>query len=230
MATFAISASQANKCKRDFLFRGIQTAIRDTLLLDKESLYSTTDQLTAEKIATELRQFLPKTATVTDATACIGGSTRAFAHMFDKVNAVEIDPVRYDYLKHNLFVLRCDIVSNIACINGDALVECKRMPGGQDAIFIDPPWGGPEYKNKDRVTLYLSGVPLAEACREFAKYARYIVLKVPVNFDETAFLSSTMDILTLVHKNASLRKMHLLIFHSDLFSHSHSHSHSHLHI
>ena len=216
-ANVAIPSQCANKCKRDFLFRGVQATIRDALILDEESLYSTTDQVTAEKIASDLSTFLPNTATVTDATACIGGSTFAFANVFERVNAVEIDPMRFEYLKHNLVTLKCDIMSNIVCINGDAIVECERMPGGQDAIFIDPPWGGPEYKNKGKVSLYLSGVPLADVCKNFATHTRYIVLKVPVNFDEANFMAATMDALTLIHKNTHLRKMHLLIFQSDNF-------------
>lgn len=211
--SYASSASQcANKCKRDFLFRGVNNVVRDTLLLDEESLYSTTDQLTAEKIASDVSTFIPRTSTITDATACIGGSTHAFANIFERVNAIEIDPLRFDYLKHNLSMLKCN--SNISCINGDARVECKRMVGGQDVIFIDPPWGGPEYKNKGTVSLFLSGTPLADVCRDLASHTQYIVLKVPVNFDETTFLSKTNGVLTLVHKNANLRKMRLLILQS----------------
>lgn len=211
--SYIYSTSQcANKCKRDFLFRGVNNIIRDTLLLDEESLYSTTDQLTAEKIAIDVSTFIPRTSTITDATACIGGSTHAFANIFDRVNAIEIDPLRFNYLTHNLSMLQCN--SNITCINGDAVIECKRILGGQDVIFIDPPWGGPEYKNKGTVSLFLSGIPLADVCKDLASYTRYIVLKVPVNFDEANFLLKTGGVLTLVHKNTNLRKMRLLIFQS----------------
>ena len=192
--------------KRDFLFRYITPSLRNQLLLDDEALYSTTDQLTAEKITQDILKYVPSTATITDATACIGGSAHSFAQTFTKVYAIEIDPTRFTYLQNNVNVLSD---ANVVCVHGDALQECVRIK--QDVIFIDPPWGGPEYKNRDRVSLFLSHIPLHEVCKTLSKHTKYIVIKVPTNFDDTAFYEATSASLQFVHKNTSLRKMNLII-------------------
>jgi predicted RNA methylase len=160
----------------------------------------------AEKITQDILKFVPSTATITDATACIGGSAHSFAQTFAKVFAIEIDPTRFNYLQNNVNVLSD---ANIVCIHGDALKECVRIK--QDVIFIDPPWGGPEYKNRARVSLYLSNIPLHDVCKTLSKHTQYIVIKVPTNFDDVAFYAATSASLQLVHKNTSLRKMNLII-------------------
>lgn len=194
--------------KRDFLFRFLSPSVRSLLRFDEEALYSTTDQLTADKICKDLLKFVPSNGVVTDATACIGGSCASFAKTYFKVHAIEIDRVKYDYLRHNMMIMGLSEV--VDCLCGDALVVCPTLR--QDLIFIDPPWGGPEYKLCSSISLFLSGKSLASVCCTLSPYTKYIALKVPTNFDETAFLQEVEGKLTRVHRNTNLRKMHLLIF------------------
>jgi len=219
--------------KKDFLFRFVNPDIRKKIKLDEEALYSTTDQVTADKITRDILNYIPKFSTITDATACIGGSTYSFAQSFSNVIAIENNKDRFDYLQYNMNILtssqsslnnfhntHCNIYNklqqlhnysnNVECRFGDALIECQKQ--FQDAIFIDPPWGGPEYKTLDKVQLYLSGLPLHEVCEKIYKYTDYIILKVPVNFDEMAFIVATQSFMELQRKNSQLRKMNLLIF------------------
>jgi len=197
--------------KRDFLFRFVQSNIRSYIKMDEESLYSTTDQLTADRISKDMLKFIPNTSTVTDATACIGGTAYSFSQHFHKVNAIEIDTQRFKLLTNNLNILLKDIDKhNVTCYNSDSLLICNNLQ--QNAIFIDPPWGGPDYKQNSKLSLYLSNIELSLVCRELYKYTDYIVIKVPTNFDEQVFIEKTCLFLQLVHKNTTLRKMHLLIF------------------
>jgi len=202
--------------KRDFLFRFVPTLIRNNLQLDEEALYSTTDQVTADKITNEILKYIPKTSIITDATACIGGTSYSFMQVFDYVIAIELNEQRFKFLINNINELKkikyssSINIENIKCVHGDALIECKKQ--WQDAIFIDPPWGGPEYKMLDKVSLKLSNIELSTACEEISKYTRFIILKVPVNFDENIFLENTKHFMNLIHKNEHLRKIHLLIF------------------
>ena len=193
--------------KKDFLFRFLPTHVRNALQFDEEALYSTTDQLTAEKICKDLLKVVSSNATLTDATACIGGSCFSMSKVFKKVFAIEIDPQRFHFLCQNVNTLGVHDV--VTCLHGDAMLICKELQ--QDLIFLDPPWGGPEYKNLSAVSLSLSGVPLAEVCKELSEYAMYIAIKVPKNFDELTFLSDTHGVLEIVLKNTNLRKMHLLV-------------------
>jgi len=200
--------------KKDFLFRFVPSEIRKQLKLDTEALFSTTDQLTADKITKDILKFIPATSRITDATACVGGSAFSFLQNFSHVIAIEYDKIRFTYLKDNIDILSKTIQpsteNTIECRNGNALTECIKQY--QDAIFIDPPWGGPEYKTQQTVELYLSHLPLSEVCRQFYPYTKYIILKVPTNFDEQTFIEHTAKFMTKVHKNAQLRKMNIHIF------------------
>lgn len=193
--------------KRDFLFRFVPINQRSKLLMDEESLYSTTDQLTADKISRELLKIIPATSIVTDATACVGGSAYSLSKVFSFVNAIEIDETRFDYLVNNIKLLGS---TNIQCIYGNAIEQCKMLK--QDLIFLDPPWGGPEYKKHEKVSLELSNITISKVCEELSYYTKFIAIKVPTNFDETTFNQNTKDILNLVYKNIHLRKMNLLVY------------------
>jgi 16S rRNA G966 N2-methylase RsmD len=196
--------------KRDFLFKFLPKSIRTKLLLDEEALYSVTDQGTADKITTELLKFVPTNAVITDGTACIGGNTFSFSRTFQHINAVELDPQRFRYLKHNMETLG---VENVACFQGDILNHAGVL--AQSLLFLDPPWGGPEYKQKEILDLDLSGIPLDEVCRRFAPTTQYIALKTPANFHLEAFVKRVSDCMRLVYTNVRLRKIHLYIFQSN---------------
>jgi hypothetical protein len=193
--------------KRDFYFRHVPPDVRARLVLDHEASYSVTDQVTADKITKDIRLFVPYGATITDGTACAGGNTYSFAKSFRHVNAIEIDPKRYSYLLNNMSVLGA---SNVRCILGDAYRQCRMQH--QDVVFLDPPWGGPDYKNTTSIRLYLSNRELSEFCADISLYCRYIAIKVPVNFRADAFDNDVRGVLERVHYNTGLRKMHLIIY------------------
>jgi len=120
--------------------------------------------------------------TVTDAMACIGGDTLSFAKEFKKINAVELDPIRFEYLKHNMDLFEC---KNIDFYNDDYLNIMKKL--NQDVIYIDPPWGGPDYKNKKSLRLSIGETKLETLCDQIIeqKLCKLLVLKLPYNYDLT---------------------------------------------
>ena len=193
--------------KRDFLFRFIPVEKRKLLRFDEEAFYSVTDQYTADKISRELKKQCPQAQLITDATACIGGNSFSFSKHFPFVQAIELDKIRYDYLKANLQTLE---TINVACYWGDCIDVVPYLK--QDLVFLDPPWGGPSYKDKKSIDLYLSGVELSEVCKIVKPYCRYLALKVPQNFDLEKFTMRTKGYMALVYRNTELRKMQLLIY------------------
>jgi 16S rRNA G966 N2-methylase RsmD len=193
--------------KRDFLFRFVEPPIRYLIRLDSEAFYSTTDQLTANKIAKIITQIVPPDAVVTDATACVGGATYAFAQVFRRVVAIELDKTRYDFLRHNVTVL--GMGERVQCMWGDARQICPTLC--QDIIFLDPPWGGPDYKTQEKVSLFLSGEKLSDVCRNMATSTKYIAIKVPTNFDHATFRAEVNDFAVIALCETQLRKMHLLV-------------------
>jgi 16S rRNA G966 N2-methylase RsmD len=193
--------------KRDFLFKFLPKGVRNKLKLDEEALFSVTDQLTADKITNELLKFISCEATITDGTACIGGNTFSLSRIFQHVNAVELDKTRYEYLMHNLDALGVD---NVSCYFGDIMDWLPNLD--HTLLFLDPPWGGPEYKTQDLVDLYLSSIPLANVCERCCSTTKYIALKTPTNFNIDKFLEDTKSYMTLIHKNTKLRKLNLYLF------------------
>jgi len=193
--------------KKDFLFRGINENIRKQILLDDEANYSTTDQVTATKIAKDISKFVHINSNITDATACIGGSAYSLTKYFNNITAIEKDERRYNYLVHNMEIL--SVKDKVKCLCGDSINICKMI--NQYCIFIDPPWGGPEYKTQDQVDLFISEKPLHEVCRELAEYTNIIALKVPKNFNIENFSKNIESFAKIEHKNYDLRKMHLII-------------------
>ena len=223
--------------KRDFLFKYVPAPQRTLLKLDEEAAYSVTDQVTADRMTQDLVRVLgpgvAKSATLCDATACIGGNAMSFARAFKHVVAIESDSTRFAYLQHNLQVMG---FHNVHCVHGDSVKEVswnhamvptvgsKGLKGSRvalkgrsnaplyDVIFIDPPWGGPDYKTQSLVSLELSNVPLADLCKEWAPFSRYIAIKTPTNFDKETFTAATAGVLELVHRNVMLRKIHFYIY------------------
>lgn len=197
--------------KRDYLFKFVPAATRSLLQLDEEAAYSVTDMYTADKMTRDILRYTGGTI-ICDATACIGGNTSSFARAFKHVVAIERDQTRYEYLVNNMGVLKAH---NVKCVKGDALEEVTWMQlssqHSYDVIFIDPPWGGPEYKHQSALGLELSGIPLEDVCRRWANYTKFFALKTPTNFDELKFTRLTSDFLSLVHKN-TLRKVIVYVF------------------
>ena len=194
--------------KIDFLFRYVANDVRQHIQMDDEALFSTTDQVTADKITNDLLKFAPSSSTITDATACVGGNTYSFAQVYHKVCAIEKDVVRYKMLKHNMHVL--GVSANVSCIHGDSLDVCRGQR--QDVVFIDPPWGGPEYKRYTQIDLHMIPHALSEFCEKIAPFTKFIAIKAPTNFNEEKFVDDTRSFMEMVHRNTQLRKMHLYIF------------------
>jgi len=153
----------------------------DKILIDDVGKYSISKPDKANLIVQIIKKIMNTTnLIITDGTACIGGDTLAFSETFDHVNSVELDKTRYDYLKHNMDVFGR---KNITFYNDSYINLYDKLK--QDVIYLDPPWGGPDYKNKKYVKLSLGNVPLEELCKDIIdnKLCKLIVLKLPFNYD-----------------------------------------------
>jgi 16S rRNA G966 N2-methylase RsmD len=153
----------------------------DKILIDEVGKYSISKPDKANLIADIIIKTMNTTnLTITDGTACIGGDTLAFSQKFSHVNSIELDKTRYEYLKHNMGIFGR---TNISFYNDSYLNLYSTLK--QDVIYLDPPWGGPEYKNQQYVKLSLGNMPLEELCRNIIenKLCKLIVLKLPFNYD-----------------------------------------------
>lgn len=115
--------------------------------------------LTSKIICHHLIKFNinPQKIKIIDYTAGVGGNVLSFSKYFNKVYAVEIDKKRYDYLINNINVYE---FNNIICINDSCINfnEKSLIDINPNVIFIDPPWGGNNYKSSDSLKLKLDDV------------------------------------------------------------------------
>ncbi|KAF0699104.1 Aste57867_10306 [Aphanomyces stellatus] len=191
--------------KRDFLFGGISPDLRIQLQLDDVAQYSVTDTKTAARISHFLMSLdgLTPASVITDGTACVGGNTASFCTFFRYVQAVEIDPTRFQMLVHNMHAVLGHVNIQCFCASYVDVAQCFY----QDVVFMDPPWGGPEYRSRSTVDLFLGETPLATVCEALIGRTQYVVIKVPENFDLDKF---TANVSGLVGCVSTFRKMMLV--------------------
>lgn len=186
-------------------FKPIQKVNQKDLRLTNVSIYSTTPWKEADFIArsidNQLRYLIKgynrNKITITDATANIGGNTIGFyLKGFGRVNAVEIDPLTCQILKNNLTVYGSHI-NTVYCV--DYLKIYNDL--SQDVVFMDPPWGGPDYKKSKSLDLYLGDTNIIDICKDIMSKnkTKLIALKLPINYNLTGLINNmpTRNFLTI---------------------------------
>ena len=155
----------------------------------EEGSYSITRRRDAEKILNILRSVFKdmKTMTITDATACIGGDTINFAMNFGHVHGIELKTDNFDALTNNVQVYN---FHNVTLHHADSI---EFFNWNTHVLYIDPPWGGKDYKKHKTLDLFLSDRRVDCWLEEILlrkNRPQYIVLKLPVNynFDRLNFL------------------------------------------
>jgi 16S rRNA G966 N2-methylase RsmD len=153
--------------------------------------------LTSKIICYHLLNFNinPQKITIIDYTAGVGGNILSFCKFFQYVYAIEIDKLRCDYLINNIDIYG---YKNISVINDCAIKihNNKLIEINPSVIFLDPPWGGNDYKNSDILLLKLGEMKIEELiidiCNKFSlsnieftknNCNKLIILKLPRNYD-----------------------------------------------
>jgi len=178
-----INGGKSKKSKRpNFNFTNEYfPAHNDQILIDEVGKYSISKPGKAKLIANLIYENMhTNNITITEGMSSVGGDTLALSNKFKKVNAVELDKTRFTYLQHNMKVFNR---TNIEYYNESYLDLYKKLK--QDVIYLDPPWGGPEYKNLDKVKIQVSNTKLEDLCEDIIqnKLCKLLVLKLPYNYD-----------------------------------------------
>ena len=155
--------------------------------------------LTSKIICYHLLNFNinPQKISIIDYTAGVGGNVLSFCKFFNYVYAIEIDRLRSEYLINNIEVYgfkNIQVINNCAIkIHNNKLIEIN-----PSVIFLDPPWGGNDYKNNDILLLKLGEMKIEELiidiCEKFYNnktnielnknnLKKLIILKLPRNYD-----------------------------------------------
>jgi hypothetical protein len=118
------------------------------------------------------------TKILTDATACMGGDLVRFSKYFRMINGIEILEENFILLVQNCKNFGCHNV-NLFCQNYLDIYDKLK----QDIIYIDPPWTGPGYKNKDSIILKINDIELSDLVRMIKEknLTKFIFIKAPSN-------------------------------------------------
>ncbi len=151
--------------------------------LNQEGKFSITRPYESEQIIKYITKFISnelllENCVVTDATACVGGDLVNFSKKVKYVNGVEINLENFSLLVDNCKTFECN---NTSLIHDDYLNVYNTLI--QDIVYIDPPWGGPDYKLIDSIRLYIGNVQLCDLINTIRAecITKYIFVKVPMN-------------------------------------------------
>jgi len=137
---------------------------------------------------------------ILDACSNVGGNALWFAQDFQSVTSVEIDKHDYSRLKNNIDLYG---LKNVKIIN-DSVINVLKDEMRYNAIFFDPPWGGPLYKYIDQLVLALDYKDTVEIIDDLLSKDRadIIVMKHPQNvYINSKYFNYTTDF----YKNFEIR-------------------------
>jgi hypothetical protein len=152
------------------------------LQVTEEGSYSITRRRDAEYILQIIKNTVCdcETKSITDATGCIGGDTLNFAGVFREVHSIELNVDNFKALKNNVGVYG---FTNISLYHGDCTEVYK---WASDVMYIDPPWGGPNYRTIENLNLYLGKIRLDVWLEDILSgpyRPSFVFLKVPLNYN-----------------------------------------------
>lgn len=152
------------------------------LRMTPQGLYSVTRRRDGERMMAFLQSAIPdmSSKTITDATACVGSDTLRFSLACKQVHAIEWKQDTASVLEHNLGVFGA---TNVSVHIGNAT---KILNWKTDVLYIDPPWGGPDYYKIPKLDLFMGKERVDVWIERLLKQSTrpdFVVLKVPRNYN-----------------------------------------------
>jgi len=165
------------------------------LMMTQEGEYSMTRRQDSKRIVQKMLTLIGNTNKhITDLTGNVGGDTIMFGLHFKSVDSIEHNQENFEALKNNVDVFG---LKNVTLHFGDST---RIYNWHTDVLYIDPPWGGPDYKEKENLDLYLADVRVDMFVNHVIEQPwkpRYIFLKLPRNYNFERF-----SMIAKVHKFA----------------------------
>ena len=200
------------------------------LKIDDASIHYISTKEVSDKITTIISHHILllniNFVVITDATAGVGGNAISFANTFNFLNAIEIDEVRCSYLHNNLSMYG---LNNFRTFNTDFLQTIYSI-NNHSVIFIDPPWGGEDYKKHSLMQIHMNTLSLDYICNDLLfnqamkKNPQFICLKLPKNYDIYSLYSNIQNVDIYLY---NLNKMIIIIIQKkQFFIKLHSFTHS----
>jgi 16S rRNA G966 N2-methylase RsmD len=174
------------------------------LQLTDEGEYSITKKHDGDQIYSIMQKELPSLSelTITDGTGNVGGDTILFGLHFKKVISFEINKENFKVLNNNIKVYG---LTNVKTYNKDTTIYYNKYT---DVLYLDPPWGGVNYKESDNIDLYLGKYRIDEYVDYIIQQSwkpKYIFLKLPKNSNFSRFDKYNTIKYDIVNKNKEIR-------------------------
>ena len=171
---------------RRLLFPKHKGVAYEKLRMTPEGEYSITRRSDGERLLKIMKSVLGTTRDkdITDLTGNVGGDTILFGLHFKSVRSIEWNPSNFEALQENVRVFG---LTNVKLYHGDSR---KIFDWKTDVLYIDAPWGGPDYKTKKDLDLFLGDTRVDLFVNEILERAnrpQYVFLKVPRNYNFKRF-------------------------------------------
>ena len=152
------------------------------LKITEEGRFSITKRRDGDRIMNIIKSSIKNsnTKTITDLTGCCGGDTINFALHFQKIHSIEKNKDNFEALKNNIEIYN---LKNVHIYNEDSITFFDWY---STILYIDPPWGGPDYKQKEKIDIFLSDKRLDIWLEEILlrkNRPSNIFLKLPSNYN-----------------------------------------------
>lgn len=174
--------------------------------MDLEGLYSLDLQALMLPLAAELRA-----ERVTDLFCGIGGAAIAFARAGKQVEAFDREPARLEFARHNAALF--GVQERISFREGEALalLDAPR----DTALYLDPPWGGPDYGTQPVFPLAGFVPDGAVLLRLALQASREVLFKLPKNIDLDALRRIAEPTAIFANSLEGQLKYHTALFRRD---------------
>ncbi len=168
---------------------------------------------------------------LTETNSGFGGLTYLFQYYFKKINIIDIDNDRLNFIKNNISIYHkyTDVKSTFRYYEDNYCVSKDDIKLKQDIIFSDFPWGGPSYKNVKSLRLCIEDISkkpvyLEDVILDLYKknlYKFYVVL-LPFNFDMEYFDKFAINnkIVYDIFKIPNIKERLLVVINHNAFSKS----------
>jgi 16S rRNA G966 N2-methylase RsmD len=192
-----IETVKYDKKEMNYLFP--DSNIVKNLKVTNKGIYSICRPNEAREITKKIKHFVKKhfipQESILDATAGLGGNVLDFMQSFKNVYANEYDSTTFEYLKNNIKEYKKTLGhkyhANIHFYNSDITNLLKKLDTNIkiNIIYIDPPWGGKDYKTNRNVVYKIGNEMLNEVVKLALEKIQLAVVRVGINIDLKQFLS-----------------------------------------
>ena len=171
-----------NEMSIDKYFPNINNVDFNKLQIDEIGKFSITLPKKADVITKIIKNYCNSNELIiTDATAGVGGNVISFCKSGFIVNAVEIDNTRFNFLKNN--IEQYNFSNKVTLFNDSYINIFNKIK--QDIIYIDPPWGGINYKDIENINILIDNITIEDICNNIIsnKLSKLTVIKLPFNYN-----------------------------------------------